>query len=356
MYKVLFVTGKLQNYRIPIFNIISANKDIELTVAHAGKPFNDPNNSFKEIILKEKKIRGIIWHEKSFIKMCQSFDVVVAMFYVQRLSLARLAFIKKRKYKLIYWGIGVRASQKSHYDSPGFSNIIRYILAKRSDGLIFYSDYPINKYVMKGIDRTKIFVMNNTVSINHYIEDELIKNNFLFVGTLQKSKKIFVLLESYLKAFQRNRNLPKLKIIGDGPDYETIKNWILNHSMDQSIILLGAIYDESILERHFKEAIICISPGQAGLSVLKSMGYGVPFVTRNDSITGGERFNIDHLYNGLLYEKDFELENILIDAAENVDKYLKMGQNAKLFYENFRTPELMAKGFIDSVQYVMKKS
>ncbi|MBW8330534.1 MAG: glycosyltransferase [Prolixibacteraceae bacterium] len=354
MTKVLFITGKLQEYRIPIFNIIGKTENIELSVAHAGKPLNIASDSFTEIILKERHFGGFTLHDKTLKSLCDKYDVVVAMFYVQKLSFLKLAFIK-RNFKLIYWGIGVKASQKSKYDSPGLSNLLRYMLIKRADAMIFYSDYPIAKYIGKGMGSENLFVMNNTVKISETISKDLVRDKLIFVGTLNKSKKIFQLLESYYAAFNQNQSLPKLDVIGDGADFVTAKEWVKQHNMENQIFLYGSIFNEQLLEKHFRQAIACISPGQAGLSVLKSMGYGVPFITKFDAITGGERFNIQNDFNGILYKSEEDLTNILLNIASNIDKYLKMGVNAKEYYNSNRTPKHMAQGFIDAVKYVIQK-
>lgn len=83
------------------------------------------------------------------------------------------------------------------------------------------------------------------------------------------------------------------------------------------------------------------------------MGYGTPFVTRNDSLTGGEKFNIKHNINGLLYKESKNLHDILLDVHNNKKRYIEMGRNSKKFYENERKPENMIKGFLDAIEYVM---
>lgn len=80
------------------------------------------------------------------------------------------------------------------------------------------------------------------------------------------------------------------------------------------IVFHGAIYDENVLAERFAQALLCISPTQGGLSVPKSMGYGVPFVTRKDSITGGEIYHITPGVNGIMYVKDEELTSVISDV------------------------------------------
>jgi len=354
--KVLFLTGALKHYRIPILNIIAADDSIELTVAHSGKKMDDGTLLFKELIIKEKKIGPFTFHDKEFLKFCNSFGVVVAMFYLQKLSFMKLLFSRKRSYKIIFWGIGVRASQNSAFDSPTVLNKLRYYIAKKSDAMIFYTDYVAKKYKAQGVSEDKIFVMNNTVRVSNTLTIPEEKSSILFTGTLNKSKKIFSLLNAYNEACKISKSVPVLEIVGSGADFEEVKTWIANSEIKDKIVLHGAIYNEQELEKIFKRSLACISPGQAGLSVLTSFGHGVPFVTSENAITGGERLNIENNYNGYLFSNEKELIDCIIETAENPEKYIQMGKNAKEFYETQRTPEIMAQGFIDAIDFITKKN
>jgi len=353
--KVLFITSTLQHYRIPILNLIANYNDIKLTVAHSGKNKMTVNSTFEEVLFVEKKIGPFTIHKNKILSFCNQFDVVVAMFYLQKISLMRLLFNHNRKYKIIYWGIGVRASYTNKFDSPTFVNKIRYFLAKKSDAMIFYTDYAREKYINKGINADKLFVMQNTVEVKGRSKNYNPKgrNSILFMGTINKSKKIFELLEAYKVSFIKTDNMPKLEIVGTGADFDLVKSWVENNDLSNMIIIHGAIFDEVKKKEIFERSIVSISPGQAGLSVLTSFGYGVSFITYKDAITGGERLNIIDEYNGLLFSDYKDLERIIIDIATNKDKYLIYGKNALNYYNNNRTPKIMAQGFIDAANFVL---
>ena len=110
-----------------------------------------------------------------------------------------------------------------------------------------------------------------------------------------------------------------------------------------------------MLGRYFSAAIACVSPNQAGLTVLKSMGCGVPYITRRDAITGGELFNITHGVNGVLYDKPDELKGILLDLTEHPETYMLYGRNARAHYEVSRKPEDMVTGFLAAIAYALSQ-
>jgi glycosyltransferase involved in cell wall biosynthesis len=225
-----------------------------------------------------------------------------------------------------------------------------------ADALLFYSSYPVEKYSKHGFPREKLFVANNTVRVTRSSTIGKTYETILFVGTLYKEKGIYELLDSYQKAYTIAGELPVLNIVGNGEEYSNIEKWISENKLRDKIKMLGAIYDDSRLEELFMNAIVSVSPNQAGLSVLKSMGYGVPFITRFDSITGGERFNISNDITGTIYNNSDELVDILCKMNEQKDKYKEMGLKALDFYNNFRLPEHMVQGFLDSINYVLTKN
>lgn len=350
MKKVLIVYNQIFPYRVPIFNILA--KEYDLTVTYSLGPEYDGKIDFELLKLPIKKFKKFVWHSDSLYQMAKEYDAIIGYGDISWLSIVSIMFRKKRKYKVILWGIGVRASYENEYGSKTIWDKARYFIMKKADAVLFYSKDPIPLYVDNGFKEEKLFVANNTVEVLD-IDKDVERKNLLFIGTLYKQKRIYELLNSYLEAISKNPSVPILEIIGHGDEYDNVKKWISENKLDEKIILHGKVYDESLLKTYFNRALACISPGQAGLSVLKSMGYGVPFITKKNAITGGEIFNIQDQVSGILYEKDEDLTDIILDITTNNQKYIELGQNAKKHYGNHRKPDDMAQGFRDAIQYVL---
>ena len=348
--KVLLVQNMISPYRTPIYNLL--NKDYELTVAYSSGQTPKMELDFKVIKLPIYKITRFIIHKNSLYYYCNEFDVVIGMSDISWLSIMALSFKKNRKFKTILWGIGVRASYDTKYGEITMWDKVRYFLARKADALLFYSSFPLKRYLENGFENSRLFVANNTVKVNSNCE-EVVRKNILFIGTLYKQKNIYALLNSYLKASQCTKAIPQLVIIGDGDEYQNILEWIKDNNLINKVLLKGKIFDEELLSSYFSSALACISPGQAGLSVLKSMGYGVPFITQKSAITGGEIFNIDNGKTGILYDNDQELRNIILDITENTNKYIEMGKSAKLFYDSNRKPSDMVEGMSSAINFVL---
>lgn len=354
MKKLLILTNTVPEYRVPIYNMLA--QIFDLTVAHFENSSSSCSISFKKHKLTKKKIGPFIFVSENIHRIAKGFDAVIAMGDLHVFSYMFLGFKFRRSYSLTYWGGDVSFSYKKGYDVDRRFDMVRFYLMNKADSIIFYSKYPVHRYINDGgINPEKLFVSNNTVHIAERINIPVSKKYFLFVGTLYKEKKIFELLESYYKATNLLNDIHPLIIVGDGSEKETIEVWIKEHELSEKIILKGAIYDEILLRNIFQDAIACISPGQAGLSVLSSMAYGVPFITTKNAITGGEIFNISHDQNGLLYENgENELTQIILTLAKNEAKVAELSINAQEYYYQNATSEMMVENLKLSVEYAIK--
>ncbi len=234
MKKVLIFQSVIPNYRVPIFNELA--KKVDLTVVYSGG--QAPQDAeFKTMRIPVRKFRFYI-HTKNIYRLARKYDVVICMLDSSYLYF-RLLNIIPRKFKLIYWGIGVSAGYKVRYDEDELTAIRFSKFIRKADAALFYSEYPISKYTQMGIPKNKLFVANNTVQVLQSKECQ--KDCILFVGSLYKAKKIFELLNCYYEASALNPKLPKLVIVGDGEEAEAVKEWVESHGFKDQIILTGAV-------------------------------------------------------------------------------------------------------------------
>lgn len=354
--KVLLIQEVLQQYRAPIYKLMQ--REIDLTLAFTIRNDID-DNGLRIIQLPYFKFGPLVIH-KHLYKILNQYDVVVSQPHLSSIRLCMLQWLP-RKFKLVTWTIGTHATYNSPFDlskSPSIVDRIFEYIQDGADACIFYMKATIDywsKY--KKIDVNKYFEAHNTVAIADFGElppfDS--RDSFLFVGSLYAQKGIGELIEAYSVAKRKIGDLPKLNLVGKGEEKEAIETQIKEKGLEKDVILCGAIYDEEVLKDYFLKALLCISPKQAGLSVLKSLGYGCPFVTRPDAITGGERDNIVDRYNGFFYHSLEELSDILVDVTQNKETYYSMSQNAYDYYNNYCTPEMMAKGALAAINFALTK-
>lgn len=345
--KVIILYNKLYHYRIPVWNLLA--EKCELTVAYSEGDGIIPESmecKFDRLFLPYWSIGSKIIIQKNNIRrLVRDYDVVVAYGNIAWLKYSTLPWLSKNK--VVFHTIGVSASYKKGYDQKKNWDRIRMFFYKKASALAFYTDYPIEKYKKLGIPKSKMFVAPNTV----YVSPEKINNerdSIIMVGTLYKEKGVQVLLDAYYE-LRDLKTLPYLVIVGGGHDFEVIKKWVSEHHLDDKITLKGPIYDIKEKAVLYSKAIACISPKQAGLTVLESMGYGVPFITTAKAITGGEITNIHNGIDGVILEDETAMVETLRDLSENRERYMKMGIEAKLFYDNNRTINHMANGLWDAI-------
>jgi glycosyltransferase involved in cell wall biosynthesis len=348
--RVLILNPSIPDYRISIFNRLAEYFD--LTVGHSGTEIKNNDLSFKQIVLPILSIGPISFYPINLNRLCKKFDLVISEGNIRYIDRDMLILNPFRRYKWITWGIGVSASYSKKFDIDHRYDLIRSFIFKKANAQIFYSAYPVKKYIRCGFKPESLFVANNTTAVEFDYNKKYAKFKLLFVGTLYRQKKIFDLLTAYLIYSKKHSNPLPLCIIGTGSEYENIVLWIKENNLRSLVKLEGAIFEQKLLEKHFRESYACISPGQAGLSVLTSMGYETPYITKKDAITGGEIFNILHNENGIIYNSDEDLVKILDDIHSNKSKYIQLGINARDHFVNHRLPKYMVQSIVDACKYV----
>ena len=346
--KVLILQNSILHYRIPIYNLLS--DACNLTVSYSIKLENEDQCNFNIIYLPVKRLLGgLYWHQCNIRKISEEYDVTIVLGDMHWLKFMKLIFFNNSK--IIVWGM--EASTAKGYKIVNKFILLRLLFMSKADALLHYSDYPIRQYVKMGIPRNKQFVAFNTVKVSNQNLDKE-RNIILFIGSIHPRKGLDILLKAY-KLVNEDIELPELYIVGSGPDSNKLIDWVVNNGLEKKVKMCGAVYDINKKSRIFSKTIACISPCQAGLTVLESMGYGVPFVTSRNAITSGELFNIKNGENGVLMDSLSDLEMILKDINMHPEKYLEMGKRAKHYYDTFRTPINMVNGFVEAINYAINK-
>lgn len=345
--KLLILYNKLLHYRIPIFNILAKNYDLTVAYTFGGVPDCDIN--FKTIKLTPRTFWRFTLQKENIYKLCCGFDAVVVYGETAWLKYSFLALRRHRPFKLIYWCIGAPASYTRPFgQSPELYKRYMEFFAKRGDAQVVYSEAARQYQLERGRRPETVFVANNTVEVPK-IEPQRHRDSIIFIGTLYPQKGLPILLDAYEKAYAQNPDLLPLKIVGDGVLRQEIAERIKTLGLEHKITMLGALYKASEKQPVFESAYACISPNQGGLGVLECMGYGVPFITSKNAITGGESFNIETGVTGLRLDTLDNLHEVILDISANPAKYEQMGINAYNYYWRERTPEIMAQGIADAV-------
>ena len=350
--KLLILQNELSAYNVPVYNIIA--KHYDLTVGYYEKDKSKEECLFIKKHFETRKM-GPLCFVKGLRKFAKAFDVVSIIPDMHVISYCLMPFLP-HSYKLTNWSIGFRVSYVHPYITTRkhtLADVFFKQILSHCDASIFYMDKAKEFWRGTKLELNKVFIAPNTTTVLPIVLDPNKKKNILFVGTLYKGKGLDLLLEAYKVAIDRAHIDNELHIIGDGEERKAIETYVKENRLEDKVVLHGAIFDEEVLAKHFAEALLCISPTQGGLSCPKSMGYGVPFVTKYSAITGGEIYHITPGVNGIMYQDDNELVEILIDANQHPNKYIEMGEKSKEYYDNNATIEHMADGAMAAFAFAL---
>ena len=267
---------------------------------------------FKHKPIENKNIllfKKFLWRTKILIlpirKKYSSFLMTAdaPLSYIPFLILCRL-FGKK----VYCWGHGF----KSHFRRL---RILEKLYWSSTDTFFTYGQSGSNRMCELGWPSEKLRVIYNSLnagivpSENDSLKSSISKEHFnnenptlIFIGRLINSKRIDWLIKAVSDLRQKEFYL-NLMLIGNGPEYNRLKEQANTLSIDSNVWFYGECYDENELKILLFNADLCVSPGEVGLTALHTMSYGVPVISHDNFNKQGPEFEtIVPGRTGLLYE------------------------------------------------------
>ncbi len=196
----------------------------------------------------------------------------------------------------------------------------RNLSINSTDTIIVPSNHLLNFIKKTGFSGNLIKINNGTKKSNT-IEKKFNENIFLIVSRLVRQKNIDLIINS-LDNLRRNNSLNfKLNIIGDGPEYEKIKNLIENLNLSESINLVGAKFGTELEEFYRSSNYFLQLSSYEGMphSILEAMNFGLIVIT---SKFGGNYELIKNNDFGYIVE-NLEIEQII----KSINTAISNGEN-----------------------------
>lgn len=336
MKRLVIIQKSIPHYRIDFFLKLSQIYDLIVI-------YSDPNCStkfpFKTKYIETLKFWQLEIHKKliPFIINSNPHKVIIMMDLHFPVFII-IALMNKFKRKIIWWGPWMTKNE--------IANRVRLNLMKSTPSIL-YSESHKKQFIQKGIDSQKLIVANNTIHISRRLKSyKYNKKHFLFVGSFNKRKGIHSLLNAYETFLQNTDSDIKLILIGDGEIFCEVKRRTqLSKILLENVYLVGRVEKEKDLLPYFKNCLANISINQAGLSILQSFAYGVPFITLKTAISGGETNNIINGKTGFLCKDLLEVIEKMKYLHFNRSNALELGKNCYEFYTQKATLENMINSF-----------
>tara|TARA_B100000768_G_C11283291_1_gene380076 strand:+ start:4087 stop:5217 length:1131 start_codon:yes stop_codon:yes gene_type:complete len=329
--KTVILYRVIQGWRAPIFEKISADKDLNIEVWHGPDfPGTKVVSTKKRLALKKRKllslkiilksVNGLIAMPLSpflfFILIYKNPKVVICE-GASNLANSMIAFIYCKIFgkKYIWWSLGKIQDRVYDKKRSTLDKIIKYI-ERKSDRIITYSSVGKIYFKSLGIDDDKIIVAVNVidtesklVAIQQFDDATELKEQYkhydfisLFVGALTKEKAIERLLIAQKKLEDRGLSIGTI-IVGDGSHREELEKEAKKLQV-KHVDFVGKKISDSY--KYFSLAKLFVLPGLGGLAISEAMCYGLPVIA---SIGDGCEVDLVSKENGIV-DKDMTPEKL----------------------------------------------
>ena len=334
--------NKLLHYRIPFYELLGAS--VDLTVVHSGD-YSALHERFTNKIVPSHKI-GPFNLQLYCASEIESSDVVIGMFDLRWLTIMYIFLWCKFRNKKFVWWIGDRGSSKLVF-------YLKTLICRISDHVIFYNDLAKSHFEKVTGPSSKYKVANNTFDVGVNLSESEVANtdrkSLIFVGSFDYRKRLDLIVTGYGK-YREALEGYDLLLLGDGEQHSTVKKLVQELGLEKAIKMPGRVVDPKALEYYYKHSLVSLSYGQAGLSVLQSLGNGVPFITTCNAISGGEISNIRHGQNGYLSDENIDsFFSYIVSIVGDEDLALRLRIGALTHYKENCTMNNMVASFLEVI-------
>ncbi len=379
-YKVLFVQRNYPHYRRAIFQKLALHPLIDLTLLYGEQ--NSPGGLVN--VADDPIVRCVvrpIWflpgtghkvcsipHMLEYVKR-EHWDVLIVPNDLYCLNLWQtLRAARKRNTKICIFSIGFAQYKQWLRDK------VRVRLAHWADAMVLYSYAHRQRYISLGVPAEKIFVAPNAVDVDGIrkaearMTPELLRDFkarqgldghrvLIHAGRMVENKRVDLLLRAAAAVIQR---VPALKVVllGEGPMTEPWKRLAQELNIADHVLWPGTIVEHNELCYWFHSSDLCLAPGQQGLIANLSHSYGVPLITSDcERLQGPEIQVFTNGKTGLFYayENVDDLAEKISGLLADEPTRLQMSRSARDVVFNHFTMANMCQGFIDGIQYAMRK-
>jgi glycosyltransferase involved in cell wall biosynthesis len=231
---------------------------------------------------------------------------------------------------------------------------VRNAQRRLADVLVTYTETEAREIRAKNADARVVAAPNAL-----YGRDELgaasgtrPPSDLIYVGRLVAVKKPRILVEAFLAARDELPRETRLILVGDGPERGSLESLARASNGEDRIRFVGHLADPDELRELYAEAIASVSPGYVGLSLIQSVGFGVPMVISRDEPHAPE---IEAAIEGVtcvMFETDSvdDLRRVLVTVTRERDHWAeRRTELAELCAERYAA-ESMVDRLVEAVE------
>jgi glycosyltransferase involved in cell wall biosynthesis len=257
----------------PSLTLVSGEEDFALDLKHAGGVgCVRARNRFLAR-------RQLLW-QSGMLGHALRANVVVLVLNPRILSnWVALVIRRVSRKRTVLWGHAWPRTGKS-----GQRDRVRALMRWFASTLIVYTETQARELRERSPKSDVVAAPNALYSSRELIDgrEALGARDFIYVGRLTEEKKPDLLLEAFERAQSALSGDIRLVFVGEGPLRAPLEKHALQAGLAERVLFLGHVSDFETLRHVYGNAIASVSPGYVGLSLIQSLGFGVPMIAARD--------------------------------------------------------------------------
>lgn len=296
-YRVRFF-AELARRLGPRLELLSGDEDWSLDIRHR------PDVPHVSVGNRYLAGRRLLW-QRGVVRPAVAADVAV-LGLNPRIASSWAVLVTRRllRRRTLLWG-----HAWSRQGASSSTERLRRLMRRLADGLIAYTE--TDAALLRALHPSMpVWSAPNAL----YLRDELAvaeaverPTEILCVGRLVASKQPFLLVEAFRRALPELPDDVRLVLVGDGPLRLELEREAAGSALAGRVALLGHVTDVGELRALHARAIATVAPGEVGLSLVQSLGFGVPMIVADGASHGPE------------FEAARPDENVVLFPAGSVD-------------------------------------
>jgi glycosyltransferase involved in cell wall biosynthesis len=346
-YRIRFFTA-LSGRLGPHLTILSGNEDWYPDVKHAGTV---PHVATRNIFVVR---RQLLWQSGSLGPLMKADVAVVGLNPRILTNWVALLVRRLRRRRTVLWGHAwPRRGMMSTTDR------LRASMRALADTVIVYTESEADalRRSSPGID---VIAAPNAL----YAKGELAAvasstpTDFVCVGRLNPMKKPDLLLRAFALAASRLPADVKLVFVGDGPLLHELEQQARSAELGDRVRFLGHVSAIDELSGVYQCAIASVSPGYVGLSLLQSLGFGIPMVISRDEPHAPEIEAAVEGVNSIFFESDSipALADALVTVVEQREHWQALRSSIAEDVQDRYSIDEMVESFVQALHIPSARS
>lgn len=179
-------------------------------------------------------------------------------------------------------------------------------------------------------------------------------HTFLYVGRLTAEKKPDLAVRAFALAAPDIGDT-RLILVGSGSELSRLVDLAAELQVADRVDFVGSITDPVLLRERYAHAIASVSPGCVGLSIVQSLGFGVPMIVADTEPHGPEVEAVVVGQTAEWFESDSasSLADALRNFYQSRDVWLPRRDELSAWSRERYSAERSAAGFVEAIAFAI---